>query len=343
MKRALLACACAGLTLALFTSCDDDSSARPKQPEFAVETHVIRDIDYVKDKYFYFDDPRYFIGPRANDPQINVYRTVTPTDLLNHPDIQRIPGWVMPDSIGDGQSIRDAAATISSGRRPDYALIQDFELLQAGVDYDLIVDPPTQLVVGIKLADPVPPSALKAIAVTYVNRDDIDTLMLEMLKAPDPRSQGPFGSAWRLAARNYYYLGTRDIGPNALTIVIEDVLGSRSDHTRPEGSSMPYLRIFGLDQSGSNGVGPSDGLIDAWYVDLTTGILQFPSVESFAPDPINVNSWTDGAFAFDGPYQAQYDKSLSIYEKLLNPTELLDAHQYIIKVTVKRPITPPAM
>ena len=36
------------------------------------EVRVIRDVDYVKNKYFYFDDPRAFIGPQA--ATIEVYR-----------------------------------------------------------------------------------------------------------------------------------------------------------------------------------------------------------------------------------------------------------------------------
>jgi hypothetical protein len=358
MRRALISCAFAGLSLGLFLSCDDDSPAKPEQPEFAIETHVIRDIDYVKDKYFYFDDPAHFLGLRVFDPQIEVYRTVTPADLIRDPTILRLPGWVMADSAGDGQAIRDAAAVISNGGIPARALRQDFERLQPGADYDFIIDALSQRTVGIKLVDPVPASALKAIGVTYINEDGTpvggtyatlgvgssDSLMLEMLKAPDPRPQGSFGTTWRLAARNVYYLGTRDIRPNALTVGIEDVLdATRPDPTSPAGSSVSYLRIFGLDQTGSDGSGPPDGLVDPWFVDLTAGILVFPSAESFAPDSEFVDMWTDGLFAFTDPYQAQYDKSGRIYDELLNPTAQLDVHQYNIMVTVKRRIIPPPM
>lgn len=317
------------------------------------EAVVLRDADYVKNKYFYFADPRAFLGPKAESPNIEVYRTVTPSDLLAHPDIQRIPGWVMPDSVGDGQSIRDAVAVLNSNGTPQAALRQDFQLLQFGQDYDFIIDARTNATIGIELFDPIPNTALKALGVSYVNRDnvpvggsyktlgvsrasDADTLLLKMLKHPDPRPQGPFGSTWKLMIRNIYNLGLTNIDQNSLKVSIEDILNTtRLNSDTPDKSDVKYLKIFGLDQTDRTGTGKPDGLIDLTYgfVDLTNGLLQFPSIEAFAPEPDSVAHWSENKFSFTGPYQAQYDKSRKLYEQLLNPTEEQDASQYLIKVT----------
>ena len=316
------------------------------------EEVVVRDVDYIKNKYFYFADPRAFLGPRLDNPQIEVYRTVTPPDLIAHPDIQRIPGWVMPDSVGDGQSIRNAAAVLNSNGTPGSALKQDFQLLTFGEDYDFLIDATTQQTVGIELFDPIPNTAQKAIGVSYINVDEVavggsyktlgvnrasdaDTLMLKMLKAPDPRPQGVFGTTWRLMVRNVYNLGLTNIDKNSLKVEIEDILNTtRLNSNTPQGSDVKYLKIFGLDQTDRTGTGKPDGLIDLnGYVDLSNGLLTFPSVEAFAPDTSQVSLWSENKFQFTGDYQKQYDTSRKVYEQLLNPTEELDAHQYDIRVS----------
>src|SRR6188768_553155 len=114
MKRAI------PLTVALaavFVSCEDDVNTPPPSPP-ATEVHVIRDVDYIANKYFYFDDPAHFIGPRLADAQVLVFRSVLPADIIAHPEILRFPAWIIPDSVGDGQSIRDGAAMLNMGRPP---------------------------------------------------------------------------------------------------------------------------------------------------------------------------------------------------------------------------------
>ena len=325
------------------------------------ETRTIRDVDYIKNKYFYLDDPRSFFG--ASEVGFEVYRAVTPQDLVIDPTIQRLAGWAIPDSVGTGQSIRDAAARINGGSRPRNARRDDFELLDRGIDYEFIVDAITLAVVGVELFDPIPTTAQKALGIRYTNRntpvDDVggsyatlgiidpatgrpvvpgsaaDTLMLEMIKAPDPRPTGQFGSVWRLGVRNIYNLGLTSIDGNSLEVTIEDILNPRLNPEVPEGSDVPYLRIFGLDRTDRTGTGAPDGRIDltSGLVNLTTGTLQFPSLAAFAPDTTNVTAWTGGAFQFAGPYLPQYTKARRIYNELLFPTQEADVHQYVIKVT----------
>ena len=62
--------------LALATSCDDDDSppVTPDDPDPAFRQ--VRDVDYVHNTYFFFDNPHAFIGPQSVG--IEVWRTVLP-------------------------------------------------------------------------------------------------------------------------------------------------------------------------------------------------------------------------------------------------------------------------
>lgn len=317
------------------------------------ETRTIRDVDYVKNKYFYFDDPvRHggFLGP--SEEGLEVYRTVTPQDLVINPSIVRFPGWVVPDSIGDGSQILAAVAVLNAGGTATAAgaLDQDFELLTLGEDYAFITDTSNNLV-GLELFDPIPTAALKAIGVSYENTLNqpvggtygslggtnpalANLLMLKMLKAPDPNPLGVFGSTWPLMIRYFYNLGLTNIDVNSLKISIEEVNTPRLDPTRPDSSDVSFLRIFGLDQHGRAGTGAPDEFVDLKFVDVTTGLLQFPVIEGFAPPHDSVDVWTLGEFSFeDSLYAAKYRNSQRIYRDLLNPTTEQDVHQYQIKVS----------
>jgi hypothetical protein len=317
------------------------------------ETRAIRDVDYIKNKYFYFNHGTF---PPPAEATVEVYRTVTQQDLLIDPSIQRFPGWVMPDT-GDGSYIAAAGARLNAGIDPSPGLRQDFQLLQVGVDYEFIIDADTQDVIGIELFDAVPATAQKAIGVLY--RTEIggqavqvggtyatlgitdprnpaeNRLMLKMLKAPDPKPNGPFASTWTLMIRNFYNMGLTNIDGNSLKVQIEEVNSTRLDPSRPDSSDVSYLRIFGLDRTDRTGTGDPDDLIDLTFgnLNLTTGVLQFPDPRAFAPDTSRVTEWTNSTFQFTGIYQEQYDVSKRIYDELLSSTQELDVHQYMIRVS----------
>lgn len=358
MAKSRIAPVFVALFLCLFVvSCDEETPVKPG-PKPIVETLWIRDVDYIKNKYFYFADPRAFIGPRIVDPQIEVFRAVLPADIVADPSIIFFPGWAIVDSVGDGQSIGEAAVVLDNGGVPANAKLNDFELLTFPADYDFIIDSMSNLTVGIALNDPIPDAALKTLAVRYINQNGesiggsyssfgvhggagADTLMLKMLKAADPRPVGPFGAVWRLMARNIYNIGFTNIDPNTLRVDIEDNLNlTRLNRETPEGSNVKYLRIFGLDLRDINGDPNPDGLIDLdyqYYLDLATGVLTLPSIDAFAPDSVSVEQWTDDQFAFTGSYEAQWLTSKRIYEERLNPSQEQDVHQYLIRVSVTRP------
>jgi hypothetical protein len=232
-------------------------------------------------------------------------------------------------------------AEIASFRAPDVG----------SLDYTLIRDVSDEnVVIGVELSEPVPNSAQKALALRYQNQTgqqiggsystygitaSVDTLMLEMIKGPDPRPEGRFGTTWTMMARNVYDLGAQHIRPGWYSIWIEDVLNPRADNTRPEGSMVPYKQIFGLDTTNLSGTGPPDGRVDASLLDLGRGLLRFPSIRPFAPEPYWVDDWTDGAFSFfdaDSMYTTQYETSEQIYDQYLSATWEAEVHQYLIRV-----------
>jgi hypothetical protein len=322
------------------------------------EFREIRDVDYIKNKYFYFDNPRAFIGPQA--ATIDVYRTVLPQDLVIDPSINPLDGWAVPDPSGTGQSIRDVVTLLNQGVRPTTAIEDKFELLQYGVDYTFIINADTDSILGVELFEAIPNSATKSLAVSYLNifgdlvggsyaelgvlddngnpivpNSEDDDILLEMLKAPDPDPNGIFASTWFLEVKNIYNLGLTNIDGSTLEIKISDNLRPRLNPEYPDSSEVPYLKIFGLDQTDRSGTGPSDGRIDLTFgrVNLDAGLLQFPSLEPFLPDTTDVTQWTNGEFQFAGMYAAQYDTSRAIYTEKLNTTREMEVHQYLIRVT----------
>jgi hypothetical protein len=204
------------------------------------ETRTIRDVDYIKNKYFYVDDPASFVG--ASEVAFEVYREVTPQDLVLNPTINRVPGWAIPDSVGNGQSVLDAAAAIAGGGRPVAGRATDFKLLERGIDYEFVVAVgAVETIVGIELFEPIPNTAQKTLAIRYTNLNDqpvggsysdygitapVDTLMLEMIKAPVVNEIELLGSGkWRAPA------------PEAIDVIIAARLASRLADGRFERSS----------------------------------------------------------------------------------------------------------
>ena len=333
--------------LAILASCDgdDDSPVEPDPPH--VETRVIRDVDYIKHTFFLIDHPKAFFG--AFPYSVEVFVSVLPEDLVQDPGLVRFPAWAIPDSTADGEFVTAAIETLNSGGTPFPGRHQDVRLMERGTEYALLMTEDT-VVVGIELKTPVPPTQLRTIAVRYRNQldqyigdtfnDPVDgeTLVLEMIKAPDPSPVGPFGSIWDFGMRNAYYLGFSQIDPATLDVVIKDILSTRPTQSRPEGSNVPYIRIFGLDREPSDS---PDGKIDNVYLnwdhDLERGILWMPVLYAFAPPAERVDVWTDGEFEFSGDYEEQYWQSRRIYIERLNALDELEVHQYLIHATVTTP------
>jgi len=316
------------------------------------ETVTIRDVDYIKNKYFYFDRPQAFVGVDG-DLIVELYREVTGSEVQG---VVAKWGWAGADPNGDGAGLVAMTQSLALNQTPTEAKEGQFVLLQKDIDYFYILDIDDNSVLGIELAEAIPNTALKMLAVRYTSNAGVpiggtfadyglppspdptkgDMLVLEMLKAPEPDPDGVFPNTWPLMIRNIYSLGLSNIDSQSLDVTIEDIITSRLNPSRPDTSSVPYLKIFGLDQTDRAGTGAPDNRIDLTngVVDLVRGILQFPTLTPFAPPPAAVAEWTDSRFSFDWTTdrQTQYARSLEIYNDRLNAVEEQEAHQYIIRV-----------
>lgn len=108
-------------------------------------------------------------------------------------------------------------------------------------------------------------------------RQDIEGTLyyrLKLLKAPTNRKE-PKTFAYVL--RNIYSLGGTSISPETFELRIERN-DAADDQPELDTSGIPFLQIFGLDQSDGRD-GPPDGLPDTfenWIFDLDEGLLRFP-------------------------------------------------------------------
>ncbi len=273
----------------------------------SAEVRVIRDVDYVRRKYFYFDHPLVFVGVDEREP-IDVYVTVTPSEIQIDPEINRLPGYAFVDHDGFGEDIDAAVVALKVGAGIPPNIQNDFRLLEPERDYRFAVDQDNNFV-GIELVQPLT-DPNKSLAVSYTNRRhkriggsfselgipispdpaQRDTLVLELLwprdteARPDSRD---FGWLWGYQMRHIYNLGLSNIDPNTFSLEIQDLLNPRLDQTRPEGANVPYIRIFGLDRTDVSGTGPPDGRVDldGTLIDFNLGILAFPtSIRAFVDD-----------------------------------------------------------
>ena len=112
-------------------------------------------------------------------------------------------------------------------------------------------------------------------------------IQLKLIKA---RQQRPTDPTWRLAWRNVYRLGGRNIEREGLFVGIFRNVPGESPQDNQEGRS--YLEIFGLDRhtNGSSESSPPDQLIDIGTgneipgLNLARGHLVFPFLEPFGEE-----------------------------------------------------------
>ena len=398
------------LGLALALAACSDSVESPGQPTTKTDTHIIRDLDFIKGTYFFFDHPLVYVGPEDASP-IDVYLELLPADIAADPTISRQEGIGLVDRDGFGTDINlfmaEVADTLTANgtlsldeaiyavARQDSSMglrNSNFRLLEATVDYWFVTDPNDE-VVGIELADPLERFNTRSLATRYTNVvqaegtswrtygvggnisdwgipfnpniGEHDRLVLEILHAGRDSWPGlDFGYTWSFMMRHVYDLGFNNIAPASFSLDIEDIFDMRLDRTRPEGSDVPYIRIFGLDRTDEAGTGPPDGRIDltTGIVDLEKGLLHMPfwrtlvlfpnpgwvdMVDSqgliahvgFWPDTTHVSAWTDGDFQFDGEYEEQWRKSRLIYWEGLTPLDEPLLHQYNIHAHWTRTVT----
>lgn len=356
--------ACLLCTLLLFAACDDGTMEQPG-PDVTWESHTLRDLDYVKNTYFFFNPDGE--GPAPDAITLDVYKQLRAVEV-NDPSADALAGRAFIDLDGDGSSIDTALEPLASGNFPGATSEKGwFTRLELGVDYVFIVDPNDLVTpIGIQLAHPITDTEQRALAVSYTTEDGDpvggqryselwggtepfpppedpsvkDTLALKLIKNRSLRPGGEFAHLWDYQLQHIYDLGFTHIDPAYLEVTIEDVLGPREDPSRPSGSDVPYLRIFGLDRFDAMGNPGPDGMVDSrtGLVDLSQGLLMFPALHGFAPPLDSVVAWTGGEFSFDDPdYQLQYMLADSLYRTRPFSPGFPNLHQYNIIVRVGRP------
>ncbi len=320
------------------------------------EVREIRDLDYVRNKYFYFLPPNQQtldnIDLLPNEATVEVYKGVAPSTT----DAVAVDRWAIMDTTLTGAMIDAAVPILDANGNPPNGELSKFKKLTLNVDYVFIIDATTNNIVGIELFEPLT-TTFNALGVFYEtvgdagrpslviggayenlrdNTPDGSGIVLRMLRARDPAPAGPFAPVWELEVRNIYNLGLSNIDGNSLTVEIVDNLRERPNADRPDSTNVTYIRIFGLDRTDRSGTGPPDDIVDltSGVVNLTTGTIQFPSDRPFYPSPAQVALWTAGNFAFVGEYAAQWNTSRRIYtDKLDSEIEQNKVHQYTIRVT----------
>lgn len=292
------------------------------------EERRIRSIDYVKNIYFFLDNP--YDLPALPPPytiadlrpildSLDVYESVTPQEIQFDPNIPTIRGLAYVDSSAIGENIRQAVADLKAGMPTAPVQSQLFRRLIPNEDYQPVIDINSQRVIGIELNRAVPNN--KALAVSYSNRitNDLgvgvgsrwdptitdaqgDTLYLELIKPLGANPNDDFGYTWHFMMRNIYNLGLSSIDKETLEIEIEDLVDNRLNRTIPVGSTVPWIRVFGLDQTDQFGTGPPDNRVDlSDIIDFTRGTLTFPSLTPFNQSDALTAEFVDTLFSFNNP------------------------------------------
>jgi len=116
-----------------------------------------------------------------------------------------------------------------------------------------------------------------------------DTGKTVILKLIKPRQNQPaYKSTWPLMMRNVYFLGGTNIQKDGFDIRLENNVNG-THQIYPEGSDRTYLNLEELDVLDENGnrVEGGDEKVDInpFIIDLKNGILIFPCLQPFDPEP----------------------------------------------------------
>ncbi|MCK5641100.1 MAG: hypothetical protein KAJ19_09895, partial [Gammaproteobacteria bacterium] len=333
-------------------SCSEDPVIIIPDEEIQKETRIIADINYVDNTYFFLDSPYGpFIQPKVGE--IEVFVSVTPIERQQNPELHTHFGLAFVDTTAQGGAIRAAKAAFEAGQETPPREEAYFRRLIFGTDYRYVLDVEDESFVGIELIRRIEDS--KVLAVRYVNEygdtigdyaqypvgfpgeEENYPIFLEVIKPRNPRPTSQLGYTWDFMMRCIYNLGLTDIDAPTLEIEIED-LSINIINTHPEGETVPYIRIFGLDRSDEYGDPEPDNRIDlqAGLIDFNRGLLTFPSLRPFDPNINDVERWTEGDDSFIVPddYVNLNLANPIIYDEYLTGTDLQQARRYNIVVRV---------
>jgi hypothetical protein len=340
------------LVLLGVAGCSDDSSSPPdpvdEAPTYEDVTVMVGSGEYINNRFFFLDlpnvdEPGRDYGWEINHHSIRVYQFLG--------DVGMRPGDIENVAVYE-----DTTGIFWSGLPDDFANPYLYGLVWCPLALEVMLDIDGNLV-AIDLRESVDPTAVLAVAyqlrdragevikvgdlpgIDEGNRQEIDGepyYRMKLLKAPESDRHA---YSFDYVLRNIYPLGDKYINAEFFDLVIERTeLGA--DHPDLDEAGIPYIRVFGLDNSDGQG-GPPDGLVDkadAFHFDLVNGLLKFPLdfPRPFAADEMQYRDYVNSDdFIWDGTYLADHLVS-EIYEPGLYSTYYPDYSAFQFRISYRR-------
>lgn len=306
---------------------------------------VVRDVDYVKRKYYWVKDPEALADSASSPLPILTFELfLDDKNVQNDRQDGSILGFAFMDATTGTQ-------TDSTGfhRGFYHRLIenQDYQFnrttgsltLESAVSSEHAIACFYTTATGDSVGNLAAPSAANP-----------DSLVLELqILAPPQRelyddTKG-FVPARDLELKNVYYLQARNVLAESLELRIrrrastagEQDLDKQTESGDPN-DNVEYVRVLGLDTRGINAPEP-DGLVEPEFIDFEEGTITFPNLTPFAPDSSNVNvivspnQVSTGRSTEPGAKLLQYNAILYTQE----PTQFLGQDRYQIEAKYTTP------
>jgi hypothetical protein len=258
----------------------------------------IKDIDFIKNRYFFVDSIYRDQFPKGFSEDLQTFTYIQGKDILQL-DV------FLSTSYGD-QEARYCLAAIDpekyAGQSPENVTEiagtvekQYFKRLEPGKDYNF--DPYRGF---FWLNQAVNSSSVLAIA--YLTSDNTkrgtlyeewgdttstNNIVLKLIKPKSMKFSPEYKRAWPLMMRNVYSLGGTKIEKAGFDVRLENNKTGTHQIRQDVDPKKLFLNLLGLDVVNKNNDLEPDDIIDInqYTVDLANGILIFPSLRPFNPEP----------------------------------------------------------